>query len=765
LVKIFFNGTKGIVLFNNYSFRAKFFPVKLLLWVYTLNKHWIFQHMFPACAPYFHQPFKRLFTLTTALWFCGFSLAQQGLSDAFDLLKQGNDSGKYTAEQFLTERNKLALTNKDLPDDTLIYYHKETLALCAKSKYKKQEIDAFRIMGLIYDSRREYDIAETYLQKALQLAEKANSENQIARIHNNLGGLDINRGNYAQALQYYYKSLAMSEKLNDKPMMSMVYNNLANVFYFRKDLDNAVLFYRKAMEIDKELKDSIGILIGFNNLGELFLAKKELGPALENLSMANQMSKILQNNEVEMASLVSLGELYFEMGEISRSDSFFSAAIEDAKIQEDPLYQSKAYLGLAKLRMQQGMYEMADDFATKGILLAKNIGQKELISKGYLLLSENYAVQGKGLLAYESHKVHKVYADSLLNLASERAAAAFRVDYEKAQAELKYQRKTLQQQWLIFSGFASFLTVAIIALMVNRNRARAKKANEILNQKNIEIEEKRASLQEALTHLKATQNQLIQSEKMASLGELTAGIAHEIQNPLNFVNNLSDINRELLEELEIELAKPEPERDIALIKDCIDNLEKNMQIIFTHGKRADGIVKSMLYHSRNAGTAKERVDINELCKDYLKLSYQSMRSKEKSFTIDIQTQWDENAGSVYVIPQELGRVLLNLCNNAFHALALKVANNQGDYTPVLKMSTIRSNDTVVIEVEDNGPGIDKEHLSKIFLPFFTTKPTGEGTGLGLSISYDIITKGHGGQFLVSSDKGQYTKFTIILPID
>jgi two-component system, NtrC family, sensor kinase len=737
----------------------------LLLCVYPLNKHRIYQHMFPACAPYRYLPFKQLSTLITALLFCGFSIAQQGLLDAFDVLKKGNDSGKYTAEQYLTERNQLALTNKDLPDDTLIHYHKETMALCAKSKFVMQEIDAFRIMGLIYDSRREYDIAETYLQKALQLAEKARSENQVSRILNNLGGLDINKGNYAEALQYYYKALAMSEKLNDKPMMSMVYNNLANVFYFRKDLDNAVLFYRKAMVIDRELNDSIGILIGFNNLGELFLAKKELGPALENLSMANQMSKTLQNKEVEMASLVSLGELYFEMGDYKRSDSIFSAAIEDSKMQGDPLYQAKANLGLAKLRKQQGLYAMADDFATKGISLAKNIGQKELISKGYLLLAENYAVQGKGLPAYESHKVHKIYADSLLNLESERAAAALRVDYEKAQTELKFQRRTLQQRWLIFSGFASFLTVAIIALMVNRNRARAKKANEILNQKNIEIEEKRASLQEALTHLKATQNQLIHAEKMASLGELTAGIAHEIQNPLNFVNNLSDINRELLEELEMELDKPVAQRDTALIMDCIANLEKNMEIIFTHGQRADGIVKSMLYHSRNAGTVKERVDINELCKDYLKLSYQSMRSKEKSFNIDIQTQWADNAGSVFVIPQELGRVLLNLCNNAFHALALKIANNEGDYAPVLKMSTSRNENTVLIEVEDNGPGIDKEHLSKIFLPFFTTKPTGEGTGLGLSISYDIITKGHGGQFLVSSEKGQYTKFTIILPID
>lgn len=721
--------------------------------------------MFPFSSQIFLRPIKRLLIVLFALFIWNFSLAQQELFNAFDLIKVKHDGGEFTAEQYLSERNQLALTYKGIHEDTLIRYHTVTLGLCEKSKFVKEEIEALRIMGLIYDSRREYEIADTYIQKALHLAKKNESDKQVARILNNLGGLDLNRGNYAEALQYYYDALALSELLKDKPMMSMVYNNLANVFYFRKDLDNAVVFYRKAMAIDQELNDSLGILIGFNNLGELYLSMGNYPLALENLTMANLLSKRLQNKEVGLASLVSLGQLFFEQKDYVKADSIFRLAIGDSKEQSDPLYQAKAKLGLANLKKEQGLFSEAKEMVEKGIELAIQIGHKDLISKGYALLAEVYSLQDKGQLAYESYKQHKLYADSLLNLESERAASALRVNYEKAQAELNFQRKTLQQRWLIFSGFAAFLTAVIIALMVNRNRARANKANEVLNQKNLKIEKQRASLEKALTHLKATQNQLIQSEKMASLGEMTSGIAHEIQNPLNFVNNLSDINTELLEELEIELAKPAIEQDKAIIQDCIENLEKNMQIILTHGRRADGIVKSMLYHSRNAGTIKELVDINELCKDYIKLSFQSMRAKEKSFDVDIETQWAADAGKVSVIPQELGRVLLNLCNNAFQAMASRVTNNEPGYKPTLKMSTKKGDNTVIIEVEDNGPGIPEEHLSKIFLPFFTTKPTGEGTGLGLSISYDIITKGHGGQFLVNSEKDSFTRFTIVLPVE
>ncbi len=283
------------------------------------------------------------------------------------------------------------------------------------------------------------------------------------------------------------------------------------------------------------------------------------------------------------------------------------------------------------------------------------------------------------------------------------------------------------------------------------------------------LEAAKKQVDSTLDELQATQKQLIQSEKMASLGELTAGIAHEIQNPLNFVNNFSDVSNELLEEMKTELEKGNPTEAIAIAEDVKQNLEK----ILFHGKRADGIVKSMLQHSRTSSGKKEPTDINALADEYLRLSYHGLRAKDKSFSAKFETDLDDSIGKVNIIGQEIGRVLLNLINNAFYAVSEKRAAS-GDarpddpvgrgYEPTVIVSTNKLQDKVEIKVKDNGNGIPKKILDKIFQPFFTTKPTGEGTGLGLSLSYDIITKGHGGEIKVNTKENEGTEFTIILPV-
>jgi signal transduction histidine kinase len=267
-------------------------------------------------------------------------------------------------------------------------------------------------------------------------------------------------------------------------------------------------------------------------------------------------------------------------------------------------------------------------------------------------------------------------------------------------------------------------------------------------------------LQAALTELKAAQQQLVQSEKMASLGELTAGIAHEIQNPLNFVNNFSEVSGELLEELEDEV-KPKPDSEI---NDIITDLKQNLDKINHHGKRASSIVKGMLDHSRTSSGTKELTDINILADEYLRLAYHGLRAKDRSFNASFTTHLDENLPKIKVLPQEFGRVILNLINNAFYAVSKKEKVAPDNYVPNVSVHTKSINGVIEIVVEDNGNGIPKEILDKIFQPFFTTKPSGEGTGLGLSLAYDIVKKGHGGQLTVNSKKGSYTKFKIILPI-
>ncbi|MBD0351884.1 MAG: GHKL domain-containing protein [Flavisolibacter sp.] len=266
-------------------------------------------------------------------------------------------------------------------------------------------------------------------------------------------------------------------------------------------------------------------------------------------------------------------------------------------------------------------------------------------------------------------------------------------------------------------------------------------------------------IEKAYHELKLTQAQLIQREKMASLGELTAGIAHEIQNPLNFVNNFSEVSKELIEEVKQEMANGNTAEAAAIADNVLDNLTK----IEHHGKRADSIVKNMLQHSRISTGEKQPTDINALADEYLRLSYHGMRARDKNFQAVVETHFDPAVGKINVVPQDIGRVLLNLFNNAFYAVSEKKRQLNGEYEPSVFVSTKKENDKVVITVRDNGTGIPQKIVDKIFQPFFTTKPTGEGTGLGLSLSYDIVTKGHGGELKVNTEEGAWTTFIISLP--
>lgn len=269
----------------------------------------------------------------------------------------------------------------------------------------------------------------------------------------------------------------------------------------------------------------------------------------------------------------------------------------------------------------------------------------------------------------------------------------------------------------------------------------------------------KTEIQNAYKELQSTQAQLIQSEKMASLGELTAGIAHEIQNPLNFVNNFSEVSTELVDEMKEELSKSNYEDANAIADDLKQNLEK----INHHGKRAGDIVKGMLQHSRTSTGQKELTDINSLCDEYLRLSYHGLRAKDKSFNAEMRTDFDTSLPKINLVSQDIGRVVLNLINNAFYAVNEKKKSGIEDYNPTVNVSTKKSNDKVEIKVSDNGSGIPEKIKDKIFQPFFTTKPTGSGTGLGLSLSYDIV-KAHGGEIKVNSKEGEGTEFIVQLPV-
>jgi signal transduction histidine kinase len=311
----------------------------------------------------------------------------------------------------------------------------------------------------------------------------------------------------------------------------------------------------------------------------------------------------------------------------------------------------------------------------------------------------------------------------------------------------------------------AYLVYAILALgciwvIVQYRSRRLKKENRLLEEK---VTQRTNELQETISNLKSTQSQLVQSEKMASLGELTAGIAHEIQNPLNFVNNFAEVSNELIDEMNEELDNG----DIKEAKIIANDIKSNLDKITHHGKRADSIVKGMLQHSRTSGNKKEPTDINALADEYMRLAYHGLRAKDKSFNANLESNFDDTIEKIKVIPQDIGRVILNLFTNAFYAVTEKKASlteaESKTYKPTVSVTTKKIEEFIQISVKDNGNGIPKEALNKIFQPFFTTKPTGKGTGLGLSMSYDII-KTHGGSLDVETEKGAYTRFTIKLPI-
>lgn len=309
------------------------------------------------------------------------------------------------------------------------------------------------------------------------------------------------------------------------------------------------------------------------------------------------------------------------------------------------------------------------------------------------------------------------------------------------------------------------LTYKINLLKKNQDKAileqlRLTQTNkELIETQNQVLEQK---VEERTAELKASQAQLIQKEKLASLGELTAGIAHEIQNPLNFVNNFSEVSAELVTELEEEQQKKV--RDPELEAELLGDLKQNLQKITHHGGRASNIVKGMLEHSRTGSGEKQLIHLNALADEYLRLTYQGMRAKENTFNCRLETHFDPDLPQVTAVPQEIGRVLLNLFNNAFYAVAQRAKQAAETYDPTVTVSTSHQGNYVKIRVKDNGTGISESIREKIFQPFFTTKPTGEGTGLGLSLSYDIITQGHGGTLKAESTEGFGSEFIIIVPV-
>ncbi len=377
-----------------------------------------------------------------------------------------------------------------------------------------------------------------------------------------------------------------------------------------------------------------------------------------------------------------------------------------------------------------------------------------------LLLTDVFKSKNDYKQAYDYQQIMLKAQDSLFSQQKTLQVQNLTFNEQQRQDELKAAAVAYQNKVRFYALTGILGVVVLILVILWFNNSNRKKANRLLHQRNEQIEQQHKALEKTLLELTATQTQLVQREKMASLGELTAGIAHEIQNPLNFVNNFSEVTIELANDLREELKQG----DIAEAENIAADMVKNLEKINHHGKRADFIVKGMLQHSRTSTGEKQLTNINVLADEFLKLSYHGLRAKDKNFNAELITHFDQSLPAVNIVQQDIGRVLLNLFNNAFYAIAQKAKSAGPGYKPTVTVTTFTPpSGGWGASVRDNGNGIPDSIKDKIMQPFFTTKPTGEGTGLGLSLSYEIVVKGHGGNLTVDTTEGEGSEFTVYLP--
>ncbi len=665
---------------------------------------------------------------------------------------------------YLSIINKLAFIYADNYPDSAILLLNGHAAHCKAIGFIQGEVTAYKVLGNAFQTKGDFEKSLIWYRQSYLLAKKTGYKKSLPGIQNNIGLIYLNQGNYSPALREFYAALKDAEANHDQFVVGSILNNIATIHFFQEKMAEAESDYRKMLKIAETMADTVGIITAYNNIGEINLERNNPREALQNLKIAGQLASITHNPEMLVASSKTLGYVYLQLDSLSKATTFFNTAIALSKQQGNIIATSKALIGLAKTQNKLGLLKEALASALEALKLAKKMGQTQLLRDANEIISAIYQNLGQGNSALRYYQQFKIYSDSIRNLESERAALTYKADYTFSKKELEYQRKALQQQWLIFSVIAALVSICIITWLINRNRTKLNHANKTLQQKNLLIEAEKSKAEHTLQKLQDTQSQLIQAEKMASLGELTAGIAHEIQNPLNFVNNFSDVSNELIEELRIERLKVEDERDKQMEDEILADLQQNLEKINHHGKRADAIVKGMLQHSRAASGQKEPTFINALCDEYLHLSYHGLRAKDKFFNAELTTDFEKTIQKINIVPQDMGRVLLNLFNNAFYAINDKKKLSADSYRPIVKVSTKKTGNKIEIRVEDNGNGISKTIVDKIFQPFFTTKPTGQGTGLGLSLSYDII-KAHSGEIKVETKEGEGCVFIIYLPFN
>ena len=581
-----------------------------------------------------------------------------------------------------------------------------------------------------------------YASEGLRLSRKINFAHGIALTFFNLATYFRITGSSYQAMQYTTEALSIFKDINNAEGVILSTNMLAWLAKDQKDYRKAIDYAFDAMNLSQQ-HGNHSIVYAYSTIGECYDYLNQLDSALIYAEKAALVPQEYHWN------LIILSRIHDHLNNYELSLQYYRQAVSRITISKDS---SDAFIGMSRVFYKTGQTDSALHYATKALNIANEGNFLFEVQEASEILTKIYSSKRQNDSTLKYMQISIDAKDSLFSQdkVKQFQSLAFSEQLrqqEMASEKMQYRSRVRMNVLLIVVGF--FL---ILAIILYRNNKRKQKVN-------LQLRQQKKEIQDSLTKLKETQNLLIQSEKMASLGELTAGIAHEIQNPLNFVNNFSDVNKELLTELKDEIKKGNIDEVNVIADDVISNEEK----INHHGKRADAIVKGMLQHSRNSSGKKELTDINALCDEYLRLAYHGFRAKDKSFNAKYETHFDNGIDKINVVPQEMGRVILNLINNAFYAVSERKKLNQDGYETVVSVSTKKLEDKIEVRVKDNGTGIPQKVLDKIFQPFFTTKPTGQGTGLGLSLAYDIV-KAHGGELKVETKEGDGSEFIIVFPV-
>ncbi len=637
----------------------------------------------------------------------------------------------------------------------------------------KEAIDAFdrqkKIMGdfsilnglrLYYSTAGLKEARVAYFREKLNYYELNGPVENTATCYHAIAGSYTFDADYNNAISNYLKAAEIYKTYSPGGYSNEI-NAIGRYYYLWGNYDRAFHYLELGIRLCVNLGRWMNVAESKIALSIIQKEQKEYAAALNTIDSALVISNSLKDYQLRAISLTEKAGILLE---IRKPDSAFSCLKEALHIRDSlsfPLVTNNGELEinfyLYKYYNQIRNELDAESELTEAYSLAIQFQDDKLIQKYRKELATYYEEHNKTGKAADLALSYINLGDSIQSNFNKSNIAAYENEQEEVKRNVEIQQlinqKKAQRKSFVLGGVFLFLLAGGLFSRLQFIR----KTRKQLKDKNILIEKEKLRAEQSLEYLKATQTQLIHSEKMASLGELTAGIAHEIQNPLNFVNNFSEVNLELIEELKEGINKG----NLAETKAVAEDITQNEQKINFHGKRADAIVKGMLQHSRSSNGVRELTDINTLADEYLRLAYHGLRAKDKSFYADFKMEADNALPKVNVVPQDIGRVILNLINNAFYATSEKKKQQKESYMPEVIVITKKLVNGIEIRVRDNGNGIPQNVLDKIFQPFFTTKPTGEGTGLGLSLSYDII-KAHGGELKVETNQGEGTEFIIQL---